>query len=136
MERYLFSFIVMSLVLLFLGGCGNDRDAQQILNASNGNIVNPGQDNPPTVALIKLDVNPSDKKISAGETLQMTAIGTYSDMTASDVTGMVTWTSKGAEVASVDQHGKVTGVAPGKAAIEAAFGIAKAEARIAVDKKD
>lgn len=76
---------------------------------------------PPT--LVSIAVTPNPAIVGHGSTLQLTAIGTYSDGSTQDLTqGGLTWSSDTPAVATVTNYGLVTGIAPGSANITAALG--------------
>ena len=60
--------------------------------------------------------------VVVGVPLQFHAAATFTDGTIQDVTGIATWTSDNAAVATVDAAGAASGKSPGTANITAAFG--------------
>ena len=89
---------------------------------------------PPTPpALLAITLGPSDAPALDPEaTVQLTATGTYSDMTTRDVTSLVTWSSDMTGVAMIDASGLVTGVAEGMAQVTATSGSITASEIVAV----
>jgi len=72
--------------------------------------------------LTSISLNPSAISLPSSGAKQLTATGTYSDTTQSDITGRVTWSSSAATVASVNASGLVLGVASGTSTITASLG--------------
>ena len=94
------AFLVSGLALL-LSGCG-------------------------TAMVDTIQLSPAAPSVTAGQTVQFTAMGIYghgSDhpSTTQDVTSLVTWTSSSPSVVSVSPTGLATGVAAGSATITAAM---------------
>ena len=73
-------------------------------------------------ALVSISVTPGAPIIARTFGIQFRAIGTYTDGTAQDVSGQVTWTSATTPVATVDPGGLAAGVAAGTSAIKATSG--------------
>jgi uncharacterized protein YjdB len=73
--------------------------------------------------LRSIAVTPSNPSISPSQTQQFTAMGTYSDGSAKDITASVTWASSNTAVASVGVNsGVATGLSAGSAQITATLG--------------
>jgi hypothetical protein len=72
--------------------------------------------------LTSLAVGPSTPSVQEGDTLQMTATGTYDDGSSKNLTSSATWSSSDETVATVNSSGKVTGVTAGSTTIKAASG--------------
>jgi uncharacterized protein YjdB len=89
--------IIYFVCSVFTAGCGSDN---------NGGAV-----------LTSITITPINSTISMGVNQQFTAVGLYSDSTAKDLTGQVTWTSSDPTKAIVDSSGVVTPVAAGTANI-------------------
>jgi uncharacterized protein YjdB len=88
-----------------------------------------------TAAVIRtIAVTPAMVSLAAGTTQQLTATGTFSDMTTQDITSMATWTSSAASVTVNDaaMKGLATGASVGSADITAAFGGKMGSVTIAV----
>lgn len=70
--------------------------------------------------LTAISVGPTGQNLSVGNTLQMSARGTYDTQGPQDITGKVLWTSDNQAAATVSKGGLVTGIsAPGTANITA-----------------
>ncbi len=70
--------------------------------------------------LVSITVTPVNPPIAAGNSVQLTATGTYSDKSTVDLTSIASWTSSNTGIAVVDA-GLVTGVSPGSATMTAEF---------------
>jgi uncharacterized protein YjdB len=75
-----------------------------------------------TVVLVSIVVTPNPALVAVGKTLEMSALGVYSDGSSRNLTrgSGVTWTSSRPDLATVDTNGVVTGVLVGDATITAA----------------
>jgi len=71
------------------------------------------------LALQSISVTPADASIEAGQILQYTATGTYSDDSQRDITAEVSWTSSETGVATIDSAGLATAVGTGSTTITA-----------------
>ena len=86
------------------------------ITATSGAIVSPAI--PLTVgppALVSIDITPGSPSISGVNTVQLTAMGNYTDASTVDLTNLVTWGSLDGAVATVDDVG-TKGLAAGVAA--------------------
>ena len=83
------------------------------------------------IAVTSITLNKNSLTLTEGESETLTA--TVMPENATDKT--VTWSSSNADVATVDQSGKVTAVAAGSATIYAAAGDKKASCTVTVNKK-
>ncbi|HET7500992.1 MAG TPA: Ig-like domain-containing protein, partial [Kofleriaceae bacterium] len=92
------------LLVVGLAACGD--------NAAKG---------PPAVVLEAVSISPPAPALPVGMTLQLTATGSFSDATTSDVSKAATWSSSDKAVATVSATGVVTGVSAGSATITASF---------------
>jgi hypothetical protein len=76
--------------------------------------------------LDSIAVTPAHPAVQVGHTLQLSAIGTFSNATTVDLTSQVAWASDTPAVAQVSSangsHGLLTAIAPGSAAISATLG--------------
>ena len=73
--------------------------------------------------LQSIAVTPASPSIGIGNTLQLTATGTYSDNSTKNITGSVTWASSNTLFATIDMtSGLATGVAVGTTQITATLG--------------
>jgi uncharacterized protein YjdB len=79
-----------------------------------GFIVNP--------TLTSITATPTTPSITAGNTQQMVATGTYNDSSTKTVTSSVTWASSDTSVARINSIGLVTGISAGTASITATLG--------------
>ena len=70
---------------------------------------------------MSIAVTPANSTVTVGGSLQLTAIGTYSDQTTKDLTTQVTWTSSNTAIAAVTA-GLVTAEATGSMTISAGLG--------------
>ena len=70
--------------------------------------------------------------IQTGDTLQMSAVGTYDDGKQKSLTSGVSWNSATPSVARINDHGLVTGVGPGQSVITGAAGTVSASATVTV----
>ncbi len=82
-------------------------------SATNVTVTSPAA--APAPALTKLQVTGSST-VTAGDAIQLRAIGTYSDNSTKDLTTTAAWSSSNASLAVV-QSGAVTGINPGTASI-------------------
>jgi len=73
------------------------------------------------IELSSIKVTVDTPKVMAGYTLQVKAIGTYSDGSTADITSMVIWTSSNKNIAAISSAGLVTGIAAGTNDITAAL---------------
>ncbi len=72
--------------------------------------------------LVDIAIEPVDPAIAKATTLQFTAIGTFSDGTAQDLTNQVTWSSSNGGIATISSVGLATGIAAGTTTITASRG--------------
>jgi outer membrane protein assembly factor BamB len=70
-------------------------------------------------SLVSIVVTPVNATLGPGKSVQLTAIGTYSDSTTQDLTAQVTWSSSSTAEATVSGSGAVTGVSGGTPTITA-----------------
>lgn len=70
-------------------------------------------------ALVSITITPGAPALLKGATLQLTAIGTYTDGSTKDLTNRLTWTSAAKTVASVNGEGLVTSKTTGTTSITA-----------------
>ncbi len=73
-----------------------------------------------SVVLDSIQITPPNATIAAGTTQAYTALGTYSDGSVIDISGLVSWTSSATAVATIT-GGVATGVAPGTTTISATY---------------
>lgn len=82
--------------------------------------------------LQQIAVSPALLELPKGMARQCSAQGLYSDGSKQDLTTQVAWTSTRPEVARVDAAGLATGLAPGRADLEAALGAIRGAASLTV----
>lgn len=88
---------------------------------------------PPPVTLASITVTPTSPSIAKGLTQQLSAKGTFTDGSTSDVTSSASWSSATASVASVDTHsGLATSLAVGSTVITATSGSVSASVTLLV----
>jgi uncharacterized protein YjdB len=75
-----------------------------------------------SATLSSIAVTPATPSIPINTTLQLTATGSYSDGSSSDLTAFVTWSSSTIATATVSVSGLVEGVAGGSSTITATLG--------------
>lgn len=106
-NRWLYLFQIV-LILLFLLAC----------NSNNSDSNNSTSDD---ATLTSIRITPNIADLSVNSSLQLSALGTFSDDSVHDVTELVTWTSTDTNMATVgDQSGSkglVTGIDMGNATI-------------------
>ncbi len=73
-------------------------------------------------ALVSIAVTPANPSIAQGQTQQFTATGTYTDSSAQDLTGQVTWVSATTSVATITAAGLATAAGTGTSRISATLG--------------
>jgi hypothetical protein len=71
--------------------------------------------------LVGIAVNPQQASLPLGESESVTAIGSFSDSSARDLTQSVTWQASPSTVASINAQGNLKGVGKGLAQISAAY---------------
>ncbi len=71
--------------------------------------------------LSSVSITPGSASIAQGTSQQFTAIGTFSDNSAQDLTSLVTWQSSSPSVAAIINTGLATGVAIGSVQITASY---------------
>ena len=105
--------------------------AQSTATATAGNFTWPSDDFTDMMAAFKpagtptltsITVTPTNPSVAAGNQLQFTATGNYSDGSHQNLTASATWTSSAPTVATIASGGLATGVAVGTTTIQAASG--------------
>jgi hypothetical protein len=87
----------------------------------------------PAPTLVSIAVTPATPSIShTGGTVQLTAIGTYSDASTANLTATATWTSATTADATVNSTGLVSGVAAGSSVVTATSGSVSGTATVTV----
>ena len=75
-----------------------------------------------TPILSSINIGPATPTAVVNTTQQFTATGVWSDGSTQDLTAQVTWASADSTIASIDDSGLATGVAPGTSRITATLG--------------
>jgi len=117
MKRFLSSrvsvFVVLVCSAMFLH-CGAGNSASSV----------------PT--LTQITVTPATKSIAKGTTLQLSATGTYSDLTQKSLNSLVTWQVSPSALATVDAQGNLKAVAQGVAQVSATYQSVSGSASITI----
>lgn len=71
------------------------------------------------MAVTKLDIMPAKPTVNVGGTTQLHAVATLTDGRTPDVTNLVAWSVDNPATATIDNYGKITGVATGTANVSA-----------------
>ena len=71
--------------------------------------------------LVSIAISPSAPSLALGLHQQLTAIGTYSDSSTSDLSSLVQWSSSAPSVATISGAGLLTGVAVGNSTITGTY---------------
>ena len=71
------------------------------------------------MAVTKLDIMPAEPTVNVGGTTQLHAVATLTDGRTPDVTNLVAWSVDNPATATIDNYGKITGVATGTANVSA-----------------
>jgi hypothetical protein len=74
---------------------------------------------PPPPTLSSISVSPTGQTILTGTTLQLTALGNYSNLSTQNLSSQAAWNSSNSSVASVSSSGLVTALSPGSTTISA-----------------
>jgi hypothetical protein len=74
---------------------------------------------PPPPPLSSIGVTPAGQTIVTGASLQLTAIGTYANLSSQDISTQVAWSSTNSSVATVSSSGLVTALTPGSTTLRA-----------------
>lgn len=72
-----------------------------------------------SASLQSITITPTKAQVAAASTLQLTAMGTYSDGSAQDLTNLVAWSTDNTAIASVTSVGLVTGIETGTTTLRA-----------------
>ena len=94
------------------------------ITASFGGVTSPASVlTVPVATLSSIAVTATPPVVRIGSTLQLTATGTYSDGSTSDITSSITtWHSSSTSIATVSASGVMTGVSAGNTAVTASLG--------------
>jgi Big-like domain-containing protein len=119
--------VLCSLLLACVAGmasCGGATVAQE--------PAPPPPSPPPPAVLQSIAVTPGAATLIVGNTAQLMAIGSYSDGSQQDITGMVAWACSNANIATVSSTGLVSGAGSGQATITATSGSLTGSATLTV----
>ena len=109
MYKKFYGFMLMAFASLMLNGCNSE-------GAFNGDPTPP----PEVVKeLVSIEVTPLKSTVIKGNSVQLTAKGTYSDGNEVDVTSSVTWTSSNPNKVKVTTDGLAKAITPGAVTISA-----------------
>jgi len=72
--------------------------------------------------LSSIAIAPSDADLLAGKNVKLSAIGTYTNGSTSDLSSVVTWTVDNPRILEIDKLGNAIAFSPGTAAVEASLG--------------
>src|SRR5438552_3543750 len=111
-----YALLLLSLVLV-LSGCSADVNFGENPAAEEGALTG--------ATLKSIAVTPTAPSIYVDAAQQLTAVGTYSDGSTSDLTQVVDWSSNNPVVAAVSTKGLVTGVTKGSVTVSAQLGSVK-----------
>ena len=90
-----------------------------------------------SATLVSIQVSSSKSTISAGLTSQMTAIGTYTDLSTLDLTDTVAWTTSDTTIATIDSSGLITGIKEGSFTASAVYdAISSNEVNLTISKAE
>lgn len=84
----------------------------------------------PTIT--SMAVTPPTPSITEGETLQMSATGSYNDGSTKNITDIAIWSSSDTTKAKVSNSGVVTALSPGSASISASSGTVSGSTTVSV----
>ncbi len=82
--------------------------------------------------LVSIAVTPSDSSIPLGDSVQLTATGTFSDQSTQDLTSAVTWASSQPAVAAISSSGLAVSHSVGASAITATLRSVSASSQLTV----
>jgi len=85
-----------------------------------------------SAALVSISVSATRATVPLGETLQLSAMGTFTDGTSKDLTGAVSWASSSPAVLKVASSGLAAGVAVGAVSVAASSGSITGTANVSV----
>ncbi len=84
------------------------------ISAKQGSVTGATSLSVTAATLVSITVTPANGSVSAGQTLQFKATGTYSDKSTQDLTASVTWASSNTTAATITSGGLATGVTSGE----------------------
>lgn len=108
-KAYLVFTMLMGVFLL--AGCNQSSSNDDTIDTSNA----------AGAELTAIAVTPADPNLPSGVNIQLTAMGTYTDGTSSDISASVNWLSVDPVVATVNASGLATGVSSGSSEITASL---------------
>jgi trimeric autotransporter adhesin len=121
--KYIVYFTVAAVLLvstLLAGACSPARTT--LTGIVPRTTATTGTSTTAAVRLVSIAIQqPSPVEIQLGNTVQFSAMGTYSDGTTADCTGQVIWNSSNAAIASISYSGLATAVTLGNTDITAAI---------------
>jgi hypothetical protein len=103
------------------------------ISASMGQVVGTVTLTVTSATIQSIAVSPANANIPIGIAQQYTAIGTFSDSSTQDITGVVRWQSSATGVASITVSGLATALNMGSTTISAAFGGVNGSAPLTVN---
>jgi len=83
-------------------------------------------------ALVSIAVTPNPATVSAGSSVQFTAMGTYTNQSAANISSLATWTSTNTSVSTVNGTGLAQSANAGTATITATLGAVQGTASLTV----
>ena len=92
------------------------------ISATSGSVTGSTTVNVQSAVLSSITVRPVNKKIVPFTSQQFQAIGTYTDGSTHNVTGLVSWTSSNTAVATIGGSGRAKALTPGSTTITATLG--------------
>jgi len=95
--------------------------------------MNPGSSSGGSPTLTSIQVTPFSPTFSIGQSINLSATGTYSDGSTQNLTNSVIWSSTNPAVAAVDSSGVASAVGHGTATITAASGSVSASTPVIVE---
>ncbi|WP_210114738.1 Ig-like domain-containing protein, partial [Vibrio echinoideorum] len=111
-----FLALVVLPLLILLSGCNSEGAFMATKDGSTSNTVDV---NVSAAFITAIQVTPSPVNIAKGQTQQLTATATYSDMTSSDISSSVTWTPIDTDTATVSPTGLLSAVEVGNTTLMA-----------------
>jgi uncharacterized protein YjdB len=86
-------------------------------------------------ALTAITISPQNPTLKAGQTVQFTATGTFTDNSSANVTSQVTWASTSTAVATINNAGRASALAKGTSTISAGLNGVSGSTTITVTPK-
>ncbi len=103
------------------------------ITATSGSISGTATLTVTSATATSIAVTPLGANLPLGLTQQYTAVGTFSDGTSQDVSGVATWKSSSTSIASITTSGLATGKNVGSTTISASFGSATGSTSLTVN---